>query len=61
MWTTDSDGKTYIKINLMEDTAVYVKKIQLVGKKVMDVETFLNGFRYFRDKNYTVNITDLMS
>ena len=57
---TVSDGKTFIKINLVGNTAVYVKKIQLIGKKVMDVETFLNGFRHFRENKYKVLITDLM-
>ena len=57
---TVSDGKTFIKINLVGNTAVYVKKIQLIGKKVMDVETFLNGFRHFREDKYNVCITNLM-
>lgn len=59
-WQTLSDGKTFIKITLADNTAVYVKKIQLIGKKVMDVETFLNGFRHFRENKYKVLITDLM-
>lgn len=57
---TESDGKTYIKINLYEYTAVLVKKIQIIGKKVMDVETFLNGFRYFREDEYSAYIIDLV-
>lgn len=57
---TLSDGKTFIKITLADNTAVYVKKIQIIGKKVMDVETFLNGFRHFRENKYKVLITDLM-
>lgn len=60
IWQTVSDGKTYIKINLVGDTAVYVKKIQVIGKKVMDVETFLNGFRHFREDKYLVFISDLI-
>lgn len=56
---TQSDGKTYIKVNLMADTCVYIKKIQLVGKKVLNVEEFLQGFRYFGDKKYTTIVTDL--
>lgn len=60
IWQTVSDGKTFIKINLAENTAVYIKKIQIVGKKMMDVETFLNGFRYFRENKYRVFITDLV-
>ena len=59
--TLKSDGKTYIKLyTLYGSSCVAIKKIQLVGKKVMDVETFLNGFRYFREGNNTVYITDLV-
>lgn len=57
---TVSDGKTFIKIILADNTAVYVKKIQVIGKKIMDVETFLNGFRHFREDKHKVFITDLM-
>ena len=57
---TISDGKTFIKIILADNTAVYIKKIQVMGKKIMDVETFLNGFRHFREDKYKVFITDLM-
>lgn len=60
IWQTQSDGKTYIKLNLSEQTTVYIKKLQMDGKKVMDVADFLNGFRYFREKQYTTYITDLM-
>lgn len=57
---TVSDGKTFIKLNLGDITkAVYIKKIQVIGKKVMDVETFLNGFRHFRENKYKVFITNL--
>ena len=61
IYQTVSDGKTFIKLNLGDITkAVYIKKIQVIGKKVMDVETFLNGFRHFRENKYKVFITDLM-
>ena len=56
----ESDGKTFVKINLSGYIdAVFVKKIQLAGKKIMSIEDFLNGFRYFRDNKTTI-ITDLM-
>jgi len=55
----ETDGKTYIKIHLLDETAALIKKIQLEGKKVMDVKSFLNGFNYFRDENYITYITDL--
>lgn len=60
IWQTVSDGKAFIKINLDGNTAIYIKKIQVIGKKAMDVETFLNGFRHFRENKYKVFITDLM-
>lgn len=58
IYSTTSDGKTYIKINLVCGTSVFINKIQLAGKEKMDVKTFLNGFRYFRDDRYKVYIED---
>lgn len=55
----ESDGKTFVKINLNYVDAVFIKKIQLAGRKIMSIEDFLNGFRYFRDNEGTI-ITDLM-
>ena len=56
----ESDGKTFVKLNLADcEKCVYIKRIQLAGKKIMNIEDFLNGFRYFRE-NKTVIITDLM-
>lgn len=57
---TESDGKSFITLNFGDGSAVEIKVIQIVGKKIMDTPTFLNGFRYFRDKDYTTLITDLM-
>jgi len=58
----ESDGKTYIKLNIRYgQDAVLIKKIQLAGKNVMSVKDFLNGFKYFRDEDYQyVTIMDLM-
>lgn len=55
----ESDGKTFIKLNLPGEESVLIKKIQLAGKKIMSIEDFLNGFRYFREYEHTT-ITDLM-
>ena len=56
----ESDGKTFVRLNLADcGKCVYIKRIQLAGKKIMNIEDFLNGFRYFRE-NKTVIITDLM-
>ena len=57
---TESDGKTFIRINFNDMSSLLIKKIQIVGKKVMDVGDFLNGFRYFRDENYITWIEDIM-
>ena len=60
MKSCESDGKTFVRLNLEDcGKCVYIKKIQLAGKKVMSIEDFLNGFRYFRDNERTI-ITDLM-
>ena len=57
-----SDGKTYIKLNTFDgNKGVLIKKIQLAGKKVMDIADFLNGFRYFRENDTVTIITDLMT
>ena len=56
----ESDGKTFVRLNLMDsDKCVLIKRIQIVGKKIMDIGDFLNGFRYFREGK-RVLITDLM-
>lgn len=57
---TETDGKTYIRINLGGGSAVNVTELQIIGKKKMDVKTFLNGFRYFNDDKYMTYITDYM-
>lgn len=58
--TTETDGKTYIRINLAGGSAVNVVEIQIIGKKKMDVKSFLNGFRYFDNEKYLTYITDYM-
>lgn len=59
--TFKSDGKTYLKIYTMLGTnCLSIKKLQLVGKKVMDVKDFLNGFKHFRDDNCMIWIDDMM-
>jgi len=56
----ESDGKTFVRLNLADcGKCVYIKRIQLAGKKIMDVGDFLNGFKHFRE-NKTVILTDLM-
>jgi len=56
----ESDGKTFVRLNLADcGKSVYIKRIQLAGKKIMNIEDFLNGFKHFRE-NKTVIITDLM-
>lgn len=59
-FTTDrvvSDGKTYMKIR--NDTHSFlITKIQLAGKKVMKIEDFLNGFKFFNNEEYKVSILE---
>jgi methionyl-tRNA formyltransferase len=43
--TNQSDGKTYLRFVAM-DGWVYVQELQLEGKKRMDVESFLRGYRF---------------
>ena len=43
--THDTDGKTYLRI-AAADGWVYLDELQQEGKKRLDVETFLRGFRF---------------
>lgn len=55
-----SDGKTYIRVDLVGNECIFIKKLQLVGKKPMDVESFLNGFRYLNgDNKYKVTFAPI--
>lgn len=48
-----TDNKTYLKIAFDEDQpCVNITKIQIAGKKAMDIADFLNGFRYFDMSEY---------
>ena len=41
----ESDGKTYLRFST-PDGWVYIKELQLEGKKRMDVSSFLKGYRF---------------
>ncbi len=41
----ETDGKSYLRFSA-QDGWVYVKELQLEGKKRMDVSSFLKGFRF---------------
>ena len=46
---TESDGKTFLR-QVFRNGYIDIKTIQLSGKKIMEVDKFLNGFRYFGNK-----------
>jgi methionyl-tRNA formyltransferase len=41
----ETDGKSYLRFSA-QDGWVYIKELQLEGKKRMDVSSFLKGFRF---------------
>ncbi len=43
---TDFKTKLYFFENRFEEDAIFIKKVQLAGKKVLDVEEFLRGIQY---------------
>lgn len=54
-WSYKTDGKTYLAIPIIrsDNDYLYIKEIQMSGKKRMDIETFLRGFaRYFDEYRY---------
>lgn len=55
---TETDGKTYIRVNY-EYGSFDITRLQIASKKEMDVASFLNGFRYFNNEKYVTMIDDL--
>ena len=57
-----TDGKTYLAITILQSNNdyLYIKEIQMSGKKRMDIESFLRGFaRYFDEYHYvSVSVYD---
>ena len=54
-WTYKTDGKTYLAIPILcsDNDYLYIKEIQMSGKKRMDIELFLRGYgRYFNEYHY---------
>ena len=54
-WSYKTDGKTYLAIPILrsDNDYLYIKEIQMSGKKRMDIKTFLRGFaRYFDEYQY---------
>ena len=54
-WSYKTDGKTYLAIPIIrsDNDYLYIKEIQMSGKKRMDIKTFLRGFaRYFDEYQY---------
>ena len=54
-WEYKTDGRTYFAISILKscNDYLFIKEIQMSGKKRMDIETFLRGFaRYFYEYRY---------
>lgn len=54
-WKYKTDGRTYLAISILRAYReyLYIKEIQMSGKKRMDIETFLRGYgRYFFEYRY---------
>ena len=59
-WTYKTDGKTYLAIPILrsDNDYLYIKEIQMSGKKRMDIETFLRGFARYFDEYHYVSVYD---
>ena len=57
-WAYKSDGKTYLAIPIRrsDNDYLYIKEIQMSGKKRMDIKTFLRGFAHYFDEYSYVRI-----
>lgn len=54
--TTDWKNYFYLSFSLSDDDVISVKKIQLPGKKILDIKEFLKGFQNFRNPSYTYKL-----
>ena len=54
--TTDWKNYFYLSFSLSDDDVISVKKIQLPGKKILDIKEFLKGFQNFRNSSYTYKL-----
>lgn len=53
---TDWKHYMYIVPNLIDDYVVSVNRIQVSGKKILDIEDFLKGFQVYNKKDYFFNL-----
>lgn len=56
---TDWKTRLYMKVPLYEGfdkQVISIKKIQLTGKKILDVKEFLKGFQNFKKEGYSYNV-----
>ncbi len=53
---TDWKNYFYLAIPNLDDSVISVRKIQLPGKKILDVKEFLKGFQNFKNENYTYKL-----
>ena len=59
-WTCKTDGKTYLAIPILQsdNDYLYIKEIQMSGKKRMDIESFLRGFARYFDEYHYISVDD---
>ena len=59
-WVYKTDGRTYLAISILQsdNDYLYIKEIQLSGKKRMDIESFLRGFARYFDEYYYISVYD---
>ena len=59
-WAYKTDGRTYLAIPILQsdNDYLYIKEIQMSGKKRMDIETFLRGFARYFDEYHYVSVYD---
>ena len=59
-WAYTSDGKTYLAIPILQsdNDYLYIKEIQMSGKKRMDIESFLRGFARYFDEYHYISVYD---
>ena len=59
-WEYKTDGRTYFAISILKscNDYLFIKEIQMSGKKRMDIESFLRGFARYFDEYRDVSVYD---
>lgn len=53
---TDWKNYLYLSFSLSDNDVISIRKIQLPGKKILDIKEFLKGFQNFRNPSYTYKL-----